>query len=74
MCPMQTIEFRAKVKNGIIHIPARFKGKVAEDVQVILVSKGEQKSQPDIIDELMAHPLKVKGFKPLTRDEAHARE
>lgn len=71
---MQTIEFRTKIKNGIIHIPARFKGKVAEDVRVILVSKSERKSQPDIIDELMAHPLKVKAFKPLTRDEAHARE
>ncbi|MDX9991630.1 MAG: hypothetical protein RBS68_06215 [Anaerolineales bacterium] len=71
---MQTIEFRTKIKNGIIHIPARFKGKVADDVQVILVSQSEKKSQPDIIDELMAHPLKVKGFKPLTRDESHARE
>ena len=71
---MQTIEFRAKIKNGIIHIPARFKGKVAEEVQVILVSQVEKNSQPDIIDELMSHPLKVKGFKSLTRDETHARE
>ncbi len=71
---MQTIEFRTKIKNGVIHIPARFKGKVGEDVQVILVSKSEKKSQPDIIDELMAHPLKVKGFKPLTRDEVYASE
>ena len=71
---MQTIEFRAKIKNGIIQIPARFKGKVAEDVQVILVSKSEKKTTTDIIDELMAHPLKSKRFKPMTRDEAHARE
>jgi cytochrome oxidase Cu insertion factor (SCO1/SenC/PrrC family) len=70
---MQTIEFRAKVKNGIIHIPARFKGKVADDVQVILVSHDEKNPQPDIIDQLMEKPLKVKGFQPLTRDEAHAR-
>jgi hypothetical protein len=71
---MQTIEFRAKIKNGIIQIPARFKGKVADDVRVILVPKSRQKSQADIIDELMSNPLKVKGFKPLARDEAHARE
>jgi hypothetical protein len=70
---MQTIEFRTKIKNGIIQIPARFKGKVAEEVQVILISRSEKKSQPDIIDELMAKPLNVKGFKPLTRDEAHDR-
>ena len=71
---MQTIEFRAKIKNGIIQIPARFKGKVVEDVQVILVSKSEKNPTTDMIDELMAHPLKSKGFKPMTRDEAHARE
>ena len=70
---MQTIEFHTKIKNGIIQIPARFKGKVADDVQVILISKSEKKPQPDIIDELMAAPLKVKGFKPMTRDEAHVR-
>lgn len=71
---MQTIEFRAKIKNDIIHVPDRFKGKVADDIRVILVSQSEKKSQPDIIDELMAHPLKVKGVEPPARDEAHARE
>lgn len=70
---MQIVEFRTKVKNGIIKIPARFKDQVAEDVQVILIFKSEKPSQPDIIDELMVHPLQVKGFKPLTRDEAHTR-
>jgi hypothetical protein len=70
---MQTIEFRTKIKNGIIHIPAKFKGKVADDVQVILIAQSEKIKQLDIIDELMANPLKVDGFKPMTRDEAHAR-
>ncbi len=68
---MQIIKFRVKIKNGIIQIPARFKGQVAEDVQVILIFKSEKASQPDIIDNLMAHPLQVKGFKALTRDEAN---
>jgi hypothetical protein len=71
---METIEFRTKIKNGMIQIPAKFKGKVADDVQVILISKSEKKSKTDIIDKLMSHPLKVKGFKPMTRDEAHARK
>jgi hypothetical protein len=70
---MQTIEFRTKIKNGIIHIPAKFKGKVANDVQVILFAQSEKNNQLDIIDELMANPLKVAGFKPMTRDEANAR-
>jgi hypothetical protein len=40
---MHTIEFHAKIQNGIIQIPARFKGKVAEEVKVILVPKNEKK-------------------------------
>lgn len=71
---MQTIEFRTKIKNGVIQIPAKFKGKVGEDVRVILISKDEKSTQPDIIDVLMLHPLQIKGFKPLTRDEAHDRQ
>ena len=70
---MSTIEFRAKIKNGIIQVPARFRGKVADDVRVILVSTSRQKNQADIIDELMSNPLKVDGLMLLTRDEAHAR-
>ncbi len=70
---MQIIEFRAKTKNGIIQIPAEFMGIVAEDVQVILIAQSGKIKQLDIIDELMANPLKVEGFKPMMRDEAHAR-
>ena len=70
---MQIIEFRAKTKNGIIQIPSEFMGIVAEVVQVILIAQSGKIKQLDIIDELMANPLKVEGFKPMTRDEAHAR-
>ena len=72
---MQTIEFRGEIKNGIIQIPRQLKGKVAQDVQVILIlPKVRKKTTTDMIDELMAQPLKATGFKPMLRDEAHARE
>jgi hypothetical protein len=71
---MQTIEFRTKIKDGVIQIPARLRRKVTEDVRVILIPRGEKTSQTDIIDELMAKPLQVRGFKPLARDEVHVRE
>jgi hypothetical protein len=71
---MQTIEFRAKIKNGVIQIPARFKGKVSDDARVILVPKGKKGTQTDMIEQLMSSPLKVKGFAPLTREETHARK
>jgi hypothetical protein len=71
---MQTIEFHTKIKNGIIQIPDQYRSIVADDVRVILTPKSEQAVQFDIISELMANPLNVKGFKPLTRDEVHARD
>lgn len=71
---MEIIEICAKIKIGIIQIPSKYKGIVAEDVQVILIFKSEKKPQPDIIDELMAKPLNVKGFKPMTRGEVYARK
>lgn len=71
---MVTIEFRAKIKNGMIEIPAKYKGKVKNDVKVILIAQSEKKAGSDIVDELMTNPLKVKSFKPMTRDETHARE
>lgn len=42
--------------------------------QMTLTSQSGTKPQRDIIDELMTHPLTVEGFKPMTRDEAHARQ
>jgi hypothetical protein len=71
---MQTIEFNTKIKNGIIQIPDQYRSIVADDVRVILTPKSEQAAQFDIISELMANPLNVKGFKPLTRDEVQARD
>jgi hypothetical protein len=71
---MQTIEFHTKIKNGIIQIPDHYRSIVADDVRVILTPKSEQATQSDIISKLMTNPLNVKGFKPLTRDEAYARD
>ena len=71
---METVQFRTRIKNGVIEIPAKYKGKVKDNVRVILITDEKKKGKSDIIDELMEHPLKIKGFKPLTREEAHARK
>ena len=73
---METVQFKTRIKDDSIQIPAKYRGKFKDSmrVQVIIVSKDEKRSAADIIDELMSHPLKVKRFKPLTRDEAHARK
>ena len=71
---METVQFKTKIKNGVIAIPAKYKDKVNENVRVILIPDEEKKEGLDIIDELMAHPLNIKGFKPFTREEANARK
>jgi len=70
---METIQFRTKIKNGIIEVPKKYQGKFKDSVRVILVAESAKSKAINYLDELMAHPLKVKGFRPLTREEAHAR-
>ncbi len=71
---METAQFKTKVKNGIIEIPKKYQGKFKDNVSVTLVSESNETKAENYLDELMAHPLKVKGFHPMTREEAHARD
>jgi hypothetical protein len=70
---METVQFRTKIKNGVIEVPKRYQGKFKDNVRVILVAESTKAQAINYLDELMAHPLKVKGFRPLTREEANAR-
>ena len=70
---METIQFRTRIKNGIIQVPKKYQGKFKDNVRVILVVESSKAKAVNYLDELMAHPLKVKGFRPLTREESHAR-
>ena len=71
---METIQFKTKIKNGVIEIPKKYQGKFKDNVSVTLVVESSETGAANYLDELMAHPLKVKGFHPLTREEAHARD
>ena len=71
---METVQFKTKIKNGIIEVPKKYQGKFKDNVRLILVAESSKAKAADYLDELMAHPLKVKGFHPLTREEAHARK
>ena len=70
---METVQFKTKIKNGVIEIPKKYQGIFKDSVRVILVAESAKAKAINYLDELMAHPLKVKGFRPLTREEAHAR-
>lgn len=69
---MEAIEFKAKIKNGLIRIPDKFRQKTGDTVKVIILS--EQKSgKTDIIDTLLLHPVKSEQFSPLLREEIYER-
>lgn len=71
---METVQFTAKIKDGIIEVPKKYQRKFKDNVRVILVAESTKTKAEKYLDELMAHPLKMKGFHPLTREEAHARK
>ena len=69
---MEAIEFRTKIKNGIIQIPKKYKQKIGNTVKVIIMSEQKAK-QADIIGELLKNPIKLKDFSPFSREEIYER-
>ena len=69
---MEAIEFKTKIKDGVIQIPAKYRKKFRNTVKVIIISEKKSK-QADIIDKLLKKPIKLKDFSPLTREEIHER-
>lgn len=68
---MFVVEFQATVKDGVIEIPRQYLRDLPNRVRVILLV--EEASQPttNFIDQLLAHPIQVKDFRPLTREEIY---
>lgn len=75
---LNAIEFKAKIKQGMIEIPQEYQQHLNEEneVQVIVIKQAKiattqvQKTK-DIIDYLTENPIKVDGF--LSREEIHDR-
>lgn len=69
---MNIIEFQATIENGHIKIPEEYQAKIASNVHVVIINDNEQ-SNENFIDYLLTHPIQLKNFSPLTREEIHAR-
>ncbi len=69
---MEAIEFKSKIKNGIIRIPEKYKQKTGNTVKVIIISEKITR-QSDIIDKLLENPIKSKYFLPFSREEIYER-
>ena len=70
---MNAIEFQTKVRNGSITIPEMYRSRIKGNVRVILLTEGSTESF-DMIEHLLANPLNIKGFKPLTREEIYEQQ
>ncbi len=68
---MDMIEFQATVKNGKIEIPPEYRGQIKNRVRVIVLPEGETPDRRNLIDELLANPVKVQDFQPLKRDDLY---
>lgn len=70
---METIEFQAVIKDGSIEIPQQYLKRLKAQVRVTLLTENTAKKQENLIDKLLVHPVRIKGFRPLTREEIYAR-
>jgi hypothetical protein len=70
---MDIIEFQTTVKNGVIEIPPEYQGKVKNRVRVILLPEVKKSRRRNLIDRLLEHPIQSKEFRPMNREDLHAR-
>lgn len=70
---MQAIEFKTKIKNGMIIIPEKYRKTLKENVKVIVLTEENESMTSDIIESLLDSPLQIPNFKPMNRDEIYDR-
>jgi len=76
---MYAVEFQTKITDGMIQVPEIFKKTINPHVRVILLAEDSIHTEEfsleshDIIDELMASPLKINDFRPIKREDIYDR-
>ena len=69
---MYAIEFKTKIKDGIIKVPNEYIDKLKENVKVIVLKDDKEVGEKvGMIDHLFISPLKVDNFRPLSRGEIY---
>ncbi|NES23728.1 MAG: hypothetical protein F6K41_33615 [Symploca sp. SIO3E6] len=71
---MSMLEFTAEVRDGNIEIPEEYR-EFLQDIQTVKITltTTRKTAARGMIAQLIKHPIKVKSFIPLTREEAHER-
>jgi len=69
---MLAIEFQTRVEDGKIEVPDAYRDQVEGTVRVIILVEEDHPSD-DIIARLLADPIQIDDFTPLTREEIYDR-
>ncbi len=59
---MYAIEFRTKIRDGVIEIPLEYRKKINDNVKVIVLAEKKAQKDSDIIEELLDSPLKIHAY------------
>lgn len=74
---MNAVEFQTIVANGSIEIPPELQGQIRGPVRVIVLTEekhNKNRSEPnDAIARLLANPIRLVDFVPLTREQLYDR-
>ena len=70
---MQSVEFQTTVRNGTIEIPPEWRSSFTNQVRVILQAEETSTPTKNLIDQLLTRPVRLKTFRPIPREELHAR-
>ena len=71
--PMVAVEFSTRIKDGMIEVPEAHRERFRDTVRVILLADEETPENGDMIEHMLANPIKLPGFTPLGREDAHER-
>jgi hypothetical protein len=69
---MYTIEFETVIEDSLVKLPAAYAQSLVGKVKVIVLKEEPLEDTSTVIDELLAHPLEVPNFVPLSRAEIYA--
>lgn len=70
---MYAVEFQTIIKNGVIEIPVEYRQEFQHNGRVLLLAEDIAQTTISLIDQLLARPLRLENFHPLTREEIYAR-
>lgn len=66
---MNTIEFTAKISQGMIAIPKEYDQELQEELEVEVIVRLKRKKR--LMDRLVENPVLAEGWHSLTREQIH---